>query len=119
MWLQAREKARGGPVCFLSYQFLAELTADGGGDTPEDVLSGIKAALEELEWDLGPDTERQVFILAEAPPHLDYKEGPRSDSLIEQAVSRRIVINAIGCRSRGASCRRAGISTPMPAGCTR
>jgi uncharacterized protein YegL len=83
----------------VSYQFLATLTADGGGDTPEDVLAGISAALKELAWDTGPDTERQVFIIADAPPHLDYKDRPSPESLIEQAVSRRIVINAIGCRS--------------------
>ncbi len=83
----------------VSYQFLAGLTADGGGDTPEDVLAGIEAALRQLAWDLGPDTERQVFIIADAPPHLDYPDRPTPESLIEQAVSRRIVINAIGCRS--------------------
>jgi Mg-chelatase subunit ChlD len=83
----------------VSYQFLAALTADGGGDTPEDVLAGLEAALRELKWDLGPDTERQVFIIADAPPHLDYPDRPSPASLIEQAVSRRIVINAIGCRS--------------------
>jgi uncharacterized protein YegL len=83
----------------VSYQFLATLTADGGGDTPEDVLAGIDAALRELAWDLGPDTERQVFIIADAPPHLDYADHPSPASLIERAVSRRIVLNGIGCRS--------------------
>jgi len=83
----------------VSYQFLAALTADGGGDTPEDVLAGLEAALRGLQWDLGPDTERQVFIIADAPAHLDYPDRPSPESLIEQAVSRRIVINAIGCRS--------------------
>jgi uncharacterized protein YegL len=86
----------------VSYQFLAALTADGGGDTPEDVLAGLAAALREPRWDLGPDTERQVFIIADAPPHLDYSDRPSPASLIEQAVSRRIVINGIGCRSLSA-----------------
>lgn len=86
----------------VSYQFLATLSADGGGDTPEDVLAGLTAALRELKWDLGPDTERQVFIIADAPPHLDYPDRPKPEALIEEAVGKRIVINAIGCRSLGA-----------------
>jgi Mg-chelatase subunit ChlD len=83
----------------VSYQFLGTLTADGGGDTPEDVLAGLTAALRELSWDMGPDTERQVFIIADAPPHLDYPDRPKPEGLIEEAVGKRIVINAIGCRS--------------------
>jgi uncharacterized protein YegL len=83
----------------VSFQFLGALTADGGGDTPEDVLAGITAALRELSWDMGPDTERQVFIIADAPPHLDYSDRPKPEALIEEAVGKRIVINAIGCRS--------------------
>jgi uncharacterized protein YegL len=83
----------------VSFQFLGTLTADGGGDTPEDVLAGLTAALRELSWDMGPDTERQVFIIADAPPHLDYPDRPKPEALIEEAVGKRIVINAIGCRS--------------------
>ena len=83
----------------VSFQFLGALTADGGGDTPEDVLAGLTAALRELSWDMGPDTERQVFIIADAPPHLDYPDRPKPEALIEEAVGKRIVINAIGCRS--------------------
>jgi uncharacterized protein YegL len=85
----------------VSYQFLATLSAGGGGDMPEDVLAGLTAALRELQWDLGPDTERQMFIIADAPPHLDYPDRPKPEALIEEAVGKRIVINAIGCRSLG------------------
>jgi uncharacterized protein YegL len=83
----------------VSYRFLGVLTADGGGDTPEDVLAGLQAALRELSWDMGPDTERQVFIIADAPPHLDYPDRPKVEALIEEAVGKRVVVNAIGCRS--------------------
>jgi uncharacterized protein YegL len=85
----------------VSYQFLGTLSADGGGDGPEDVLAGITSALHELKWDMGPDTERQVFIIADAPPHLDYPDRSKPEALIEEAVGKRIVINAIGCRSLG------------------
>jgi len=91
------------PEVDVSYSFLATLTADGGGDSPEDVLAGLEAALHQLDWDSSPDTERQLFVVADAPPHLDYPERPSPEALIEEALRRRIVFNAIGCRSLSSS----------------
>jgi uncharacterized protein YegL len=82
-----------------SYGFLASLRADGGGDGPEDVLSGMAAAIHEMSWSQDPATEHQVFLIGDAPPHLDYPGHHQPDELINQARERRIVINAIGCRS--------------------
>lgn len=78
--------------------FLGELGAGGGGDGPEDVLSGLKAALA-LDWDLRPETERQIFLIADAPAHEDYENHPTFDALIEDAVQKKIVVHAVGCRS--------------------
>lgn len=86
-----------------SYAFLASLTADGGGDTPEDVLSALDAAFNAIRWDPSEKTERQVFIIADAPPHLDYRDVPDTNAVIAQALRRKIAINAIGCRSLGGS----------------
>lgn len=85
-----------------SFAFLASLRADGGGDAPEDVLSGLRAALYEMNWDETPQTERQVFLIGDAPAQL-YKGAPTPEELIAEALSRRIVVNAIGCRSLSAN----------------
>jgi uncharacterized protein YegL len=82
-----------------TFAFLAELRADGGGDGPEDVLSGVAASLREIEWDLSKDTERQVFLIGDAPAHLDYEGHFTTDQLVAQAREMRVVINSIGCRS--------------------
>lgn len=82
-----------------SFTFLHGLDAGGGGDGPEDVLSGMAAALHDVGWDDGAKTERQVFLIGDAPPHLDYRDGPKPDALLEEAARRRVVIHAIGCRS--------------------
>jgi uncharacterized protein YegL len=82
-----------------SERFLGLLMADGGGDGPEDVLSGLRDALSKMKWTMGKATERQIFLVGDAPPHLDYADGPRPEALIELARRKRIVINAIGCRS--------------------
>jgi len=82
-----------------SFRFLAGLTAGGGGDRPEDVLAGISAAIHELRWDHSEGVERQVFLIGDAPPHLDYSDGPDLAGLVATARERGIVFNSIGCRN--------------------
>jgi len=53
---------------------LDEVTADGGGDTPEDMNAGLHDALTKPAW-RGDDTVKLMFLVADAPPHLDY-DGP-------------------------------------------
>ncbi len=83
----------------VSFRFLAALTADGGGDGPEDVLAGLSTAIRELNWDGGDDVERQVFLIGDAPPHLDYPGHVTPEELLADARKRRIVVHAVGCRS--------------------
>ena len=82
--------------------FLSTLRAGGGGDTPEDVLSGLSVALSELAWDESSGTDRQVFLIGDAPPQLGYEDGARPDEIVAEALERRIVVNTIGCRSLSA-----------------
>lgn len=82
-----------------TFKQLSSLTAAGGGDTPEDALAGLEAAIDGAGWDLAPGVERQLFLIGDAPPHLDYRDGPRPEALYARARERGIVINAIGCRS--------------------
>ena len=41
----------------------------------------------------------QIFLIGDAPPHLDYADDPEPEELVAEARRSRIVINAIGCRS--------------------
>jgi len=50
---------------------LSRVRADGGGDTPESLNAGLHDALQTVEW-RGDDTIKLVFLVADAPPHLDY-----------------------------------------------
>jgi hypothetical protein len=79
--------------------FLSSLRANGGGDGPESVVAALAAGLHEMSWDRSDDVERQIFLIGDAPPHLDYHGEPTPDELIDEARRARIVINAIGCRS--------------------
>jgi len=52
-------------------QILAEVRADGGGDYPEDLNEALSKAVHEPEWRVD-GTVSLIFLVADAPPHLDY-----------------------------------------------
>ena len=54
-------------------QAVAEVEADGGGDTPESLNEALHVALNRPDW-RGDDAIKLVFLVADAPPHLDYAE---------------------------------------------
>ena len=50
---------------------VAGISASGGGDTPESMNEGLHVGLNGLEWS-GNAVARMAFLIADAPPHLDY-----------------------------------------------
>ena len=48
------------------------LHADGGGDYPESLNQGLHEALTDTSW--RPHSIKLLFLLADAPPHLDYPQ---------------------------------------------
>ena len=50
-----------------------QVRADEGGDTPESLNEALHVAVHEPSWRLGEGI-RLVFLLADAPPHLDYPQ---------------------------------------------
>jgi Mg-chelatase subunit ChlD len=75
---------------------IADLNADGGGDTPEAVDKGLHSALNDLQWDDDKSTAKLLFLIGDAPPHdhvhdFDWKNEAR------KAGARGIRINTIGC----------------------
>jgi hypothetical protein len=46
--------------------FISKVVATGGGDTPEDVVGGLKKCLD-LDWT--PGSTKQVFLICDAPCH--------------------------------------------------
>jgi uncharacterized protein YegL len=73
---------------------LQQIQADGGGDYEESLVEGLHVMLNELEWD--PAATRLVFLVADAPPHLDYADDYDFDREINDASQRQIVLHAIG-----------------------
>ncbi len=52
---------------------IRNVVADGGGDTPESLNEALHVAVQRPGWRSG-DAVRLVFLLADAPPHLDYQD---------------------------------------------
>lgn len=65
--------------------------ADGGGDYPESLNEGLHHALQSVEW-RGPGTVQLIFLVADAPPHLDYVQDYDYAVEMENAARRGIKI---------------------------
>ena len=74
---------------------LAQLQADGGGDTPESLNEALHRSLHEMFW-TPEDAVRIVLLVADAPPHLDYQEPFSYDRDMIEAVRRGIKIFPVG-----------------------
>jgi uncharacterized protein YegL len=73
---------------------LNQVRADGGGDYPEDLNEALSQAIHRPEWRVG-ETVSLIFLVADAPPHLDYgQQNDYADEML-QAAARGIKIYPI------------------------
>jgi hypothetical protein len=77
---------------------IAGIEAAGGGDYPEDMNAGIHAALTNLEWSPRA-VARMAFVIADAPPHLDYANDP--DYAVEMKNASHRGIKLFGVAASG------------------
>ena len=78
------------------YANLMDFQADGGGDTPESVNKALYDAVHNMSWSKGRQAYQAVFLVGDAPPHMDYNEA-RYPEIIQAAHAKGIVINTIQC----------------------
>lgn len=77
------------------YANLLELKARGGGDWPESVNEALDVAVNKLQWTKGSDARRIVFLVGDAPPHMDYAQDTKYPKTLAVAKQRDIVVNAV------------------------
>ncbi len=77
------------------YANLLELKARGGGDWPESVNEALDVAVNKLRWTFEPQTRRIVFLVGDAPPHMDYAQDTKYPVTIAVAKQKDIVVNAV------------------------
>ena len=75
-------------------QDIADVQADGGNDYPEDVQQGLHDALLKPSW-RDPGAVKLVFLIGDAPPHLDYQNDPHYTDDIVMAAQQGIKIESL------------------------
>ena len=72
---------------------VANISAGGGGDMPEDIHAGLEAALDKLSWRSEANV-RMVVVIGDAPPHF-YSGEAFYDDISRRAASRGIKLYTV------------------------
>lgn len=79
------------------YARLMDFRAQGGGDGPEAVNDALYDAVHSISWSQDPQSYKVVFLVGDAPPHMDYKDDVKYPQTLAAARERGITINTIQC----------------------
>jgi len=79
------------------FQKLQSFEAGGGGDTPEHVSKALYDAVYRTSWTAGQAALKQVYLVGDAPPHVDYNDGFDYRKIAKHANELGIHINTIRC----------------------
>ena len=77
------------------YANLLELKARGGGDWPESVNEALEVGVTKLKWTQGPEICRIMFLVGDAPPHMNYAQDTKYPEVMRMARERGILVNAV------------------------
>lgn len=78
------------------YAKLMEFQAGGGGDGPESVNKALYDAVHAMSWSDRDQSYRTIFLVGDAPPHMDYNEV-QYPAIMAAAREKGIVVNTIQC----------------------
>lgn len=76
---------------------LQSFTAKGGGDGPEAVNEALDVAVNKVNWTPGDEVRKLVFLVGDAPPHMDYADDVKYPKTCEAAVRKNLIINTVQC----------------------
>jgi Mg-chelatase subunit ChlD len=79
------------------YGHLRDFKAEGGGDEPESVNEALAEAIEKMPWSQGRKVLKIIFLVGDAPPHLDYADVPKYPELCRIAAKKDLIINTVQC----------------------
>ena len=77
------------------YASLMDFRAQGGGDGPESVNQALYDAIHKVSWSNDSNVYRVVFLVGDAPPHMDYGNDVKYPVTLAAATKKGIVVNAI------------------------
>lgn len=85
---------------------LMDYRAEGGGDGPESVNKALYDAVHRISWSQDERTFQVIFLVGDAPPHMDYRDEAQYPQILADAKRKGIVINAIQAGSSNATAQR-------------
>jgi Mg-chelatase subunit ChlD len=77
------------------YADLLQLRARGGGDWPESVNEALLVGVTKMSWSRGRDSTRIIFLVGDAPPHMDYAQDMKYPDVMRLARARDITVNTV------------------------
>lgn len=80
-------------------ELLLATSAGGGGDEPESLNEALHAAVARVSW--ADDAVRLAFLVADAPPHLDYTQDYDYVSEAQAAVAQGVKVYTIAASNTG------------------
>jgi Mg-chelatase subunit ChlD len=85
------------------YAKLMDFQADGGGDGPESVNQALHDAVNKISWSQDKKTYKVIFLVGDAPPHMDYQDDVKYPVTLALAKQKGIIVNAIQCGNDGSA----------------
>ena len=79
------------------YAELMQFKASGGGDGPENVRQALHDSLTKIQWTRDNGVLRIVFLVGDAPPHVDYTDVPKLRDICKAACRASVIINTVRC----------------------
>ncbi|MFO1511317.1 MAG: VWA domain-containing protein [Verrucomicrobiota bacterium] len=83
------------------YANLRGFAAGGGGDTPESVNEALNEAVTRMSWSADRSILKIIFLVGDAPPHMDYANAPKYPDICQAAVKKDLIINTVQCGTLG------------------
>jgi len=83
------------------YGHLQGFQAGGGGDTPESVNQALHEAVHDMAWSPGRDALKIVFLVGDAPPHMDYPDDVKYPVTLQAAMKKDLIVNTVQCGGIG------------------
>ena len=85
------------------YGHLQGFQAGGGGDTPESVNQALHEAVTLMSWSPGRDALKIIFLVGDAPPHMDYEGDVKYQATCQAAVKKDLIVNTVQCGGIGST----------------